>query len=333
MIDWAPSKATRGLHERLLPMTIYGMRLMAMAIAVLAAVGIREEIVWQSTVTSIGFGHYLLSIWYARGRLSKLGAEWSTALPTLGAVIVGTLLYALGFPLIVYFAAHHVCNEAYMVAINGLSPRAERRLRVTAVALHTLLYFALLRSEFAEVFVRRGYLESPAAMQRPGWLFFAPLAVAYLVYFGTLLNVRRGLTRRELVELSLPEIAGLALLAASFFTPIRFLDVVCYHFVFWWFYPASKLAQRGRGAVVQYGAWMVLLVGATFLLSPAVLPDYPFRDSVYLKQFLLWSHIHITSSFFLSSAHPAWIRRWFMPRPAGGVSPANAAIATAGRPA
>ena len=44
----------------------------------------------------------------------------------------------------------------------------------------------------------------------------------------------------------------LALLALSFVTPIRFLDVVCYHFVFWWFFPASNLAKRGRAAVAQY---------------------------------------------------------------------------------
>ena len=30
-----------------------------------------------------------------------------------------------------------------------------------------------------------------------------------------------------------------------------------------------------------------------------------------MQQFILWSHIHITSSFFLSAAHPAWITRWF----------------------
>jgi hypothetical protein len=296
-------------------MTIYSMRLAAVAIAVLAAVGIRDEIVWQSAVTSIGFGHYLLSVWYARGRMSKLGGEWSTALPTLGAVIVGVGLYAFRFPLIVYFAAHHVCNEAYIAAgaADGLSDQAQRRLRTASMALHTLLYFALLRSEFAEVFVKRGYLESAADMQRPGYWFFAPLAIAYGVYFALLLAARPKLSRQSLLELSVLEIAGLGLLAASFWTPIRFLDVVCYHFVFWWFYPASKLAVRGPGAIVNYAAWMAVLVGATFMLSPAVLPDYPFKDSVYLKQFLLWSHIHITSSFFLSSAHPEWIRRWFAP--------------------
>jgi hypothetical protein len=300
-------------------MTIYSMRLSAIAIAALTAIVLRNEVTWQSAVTSIGFGHYLLSMWYARGRLSKLGAEWATALPTLGAVIAGTLLYAIGFPLIIYFAAHHVCNEAYIAvqASDGLSPQVQRRLRTLAIILHTLLYFTLLRSEFANVFVRRGYLDSADDMQRLPLLFFGPLLLAYAAYFATLFSVHSKLDRRSLLELSAFEIAGLALLAVSFFTPIRFLDLVCYHFVFWWFYPASKLAQRGRSGVLQYAAWMVVLVGATFMLSPAVLPDYPFRDSIYLKQFLLWSHIHITSSFFLSSAHPQWIRRWFTPGGAG----------------
>lgn len=296
-------------------MTIYSMRLWAIVIAMLAAIGLHDDVVWQSAVTSIGFGHYLLSIWYARSRLSGLTRDRGTALATLGAVVGGSLFYAVGFPLIIYFAAHHVCNEAYITS--GISDRLQqdrrRQLRATAIVLHTVLYFTLLRSEFATVFVRRGYIASAAEMLRPPVYFFVPLMAAYAAYFLALFRVRKDLDRRSLAELSIVEIAGLGLLAVSFLSPIRFLDVVCYHFVFWWFFPASKLAQRGRWAVTQYAGWMAALVGATFLLSPAVLPDYPFKDSMYLRQFLLWSHIHITSSYFLSNANPQWIRRWFLP--------------------
>lgn len=296
-------------------MTIYSMRLSAMAIAVLAAIGLRDDVVWQSAVTSIGFGHYLLSVWYARGRLSGLGSQWGTAIPMLGAVAAGSLVYAVGFPLIIYFAAHHVCNEAYITA--GVSEQLRldrrRRLRTMAIVLHAILYFTLLRSEFAQALVSRGVVASISEIQQPPLIFFVPLLLAYIGYFAALFNVRKDLDRESLLELSIVELAGIALFAVSFVTPIRFLDVVCYHFVFWWFYPASKLAQRGSAPVVQYAGWMVVLIGATFLLSPAVLPDYPFRDSIYLKQFLLWSHIHITSSIFLSNANPEWIRRWFTP--------------------
>jgi hypothetical protein len=296
-------------------MTIYSMRLLAIGIAALAAIGLRDDVVWQSAVTSIGFGHYLLSVWYARGRLSGLGRELGTALPTLGAVIGGSLMYLVGLPLIVYFAAHHVCNEAYITASisDGLAQNRRRRLRAMAIALHFVLYFTLLRSEFATLFIRRGYIASAADMLQPSVYVFIPLMLTYAGYFVAVFRARKDLDRRSLLELSVVEIAGIALLAVSFVTPIRFLDVVCYHFVFWWFFPASKLAKRGRAAVVQYAAWMMTLVGATFLLSPAVLPDYPFKESMYLRQFLLWSHIHITSSFFLSNAHPEWIRRWFLP--------------------
>lgn len=299
-------------------MTIYSMRLSAVAIAALLAVGLRDEVAWQSAVTSIGFGHYLLSMWYARGRLSGLGGDWATAVPTLAAVVAGSLVYLAGFPLILYFAAHHVCNETYIVAgaSEGLRPSSRRLLRAASIALHGLLYFTLLRSEFGQVLLRRGVVESLAEIDRPPLLFFAPLALAYVAYAAVLVRVRRELDRPALLELSIVELAGLALVGVSLVTPIRFLDVVCYHFVFWWFFPASRLARCGAGPVVRYAGWMTVLVGATFLLSPAVLPDYPFRDSIYLRQFLLWSHIHITSSFFLSSANPQWIRRWFTPGPA-----------------
>jgi hypothetical protein len=74
-------------------MSIYSMRLSAIAIAMLAAIGIRDDVAWQSAVLSTGFGHYLLSIWYARGKLSALGREPRTAMATLAAVVAGSFLY------------------------------------------------------------------------------------------------------------------------------------------------------------------------------------------------------------------------------------------------
>jgi hypothetical protein len=294
-------------------MTIYSMRLSAIAIAVLFAIALRDELTWQSAVMSIGFGHYLLSIWYARARLSGLGREWRTATVALATIITGSMLYLTTFPLFVYFAAHHVFNEVYITADHSrrLPQIRRRQLRTMAIVLHTLLYFTLLRGDLANVFARHSYLASVADFEIVTRYLVVTLSMAYVGYFVMLLRQRDALDTRSLLELSVFEIAGLVLLAVSFATPIRFLDVVCYHFVFWWFYPANKLAQRGRGAVYQYAALMAAFVGGSFLFSPAVVPDYPLRDSIYLKQFLLWSHIHITSSFFLSNAHPEWIRKWF----------------------
>jgi hypothetical protein len=314
-------------------MSIYSMRLSAIAIAVIAAIGIRDDVTWQSAVLSTGFGHYLLSIWYARGRLSVLGREWGSAIATLGAILAGSILYLTRFPLFVYFAAHHVCNEVYITS--SISDRLpidnRRRLRATAVVLHTILYFTLLRGEMAELLARRGIIASISDFELLTPCLTALLLGAYVVYFGVLLRMRAQLSMHSLLELSVFEIAGLALLAVSFATPIRFLDVVCYHFVFWWFYPASKLAHKGPVAVFQYVAWMMALVVGTFLLSPAVIADYPLRNSIYMHQFVLWSNIHITSSFFLSNAHPEWIRKWFMTgRPSRSVArPAEGVASTA----
>jgi hypothetical protein len=297
-------------------MPTYWMRLSAIAIAFMVAIAARDDVTWQSAVLSIGFGHYLLSIWYARGKLAALGADWGTAIATLAAVLAGGILYVARFPLFVYFAAHHVCNEVYINStISDCLPiDRRRRFRAMALALHTLLYFTLLRGDVAELLVRRGVITSVIDFGMLTPYLSALLLLAYVGYFGMLLRLRDELGTRALLELSVFEIAGLALWAVSFATPIRFLDVVCYHFVFWWFFPAVRLAQKGPAAVLRYAASMSLLVIGTFLLSPAVIPDYPLRNSVYMQQFVLWSNIHITSSFFLSNAHPNWIRKWFMPR-------------------
>jgi len=292
------------------------MRLCSIGIAALAAIGLRDDLTWQSTVLSTGFGHYLLSIWYARGRLSGLAGEWRTATATLAAIIAGSILFLTTFPLFVYFAAHHVFNEVYITVdtSNRLPQFRRRQLRTMAVVLHTLLYFTLLRGELANIFARQDYLASVSDFELMTPYLVIMLLLACVGYFVLLIRQRDALDTRCLLELSVFEIAGLVLLAVSFFRPIRFLDVVCYHFIFWWFYPANKLGQRGRRAVYQYAALMAVFVGGSFLLSPAVVPDYPLRDSMYMQQFLLWSHIHITSSFFLSNAYPEWIRRWFVLR-------------------
>jgi hypothetical protein len=285
-------------------MSLASMRLAAIAITALLAIAVRDSIAWQSAVLSIGFGHYLLSVWYARSKLAIVATHWSTAVPMAAAVVIGSVLYIGRFPLIIYFAAHHVFNEVYLTGekLKGLNANQVRLYRATAIPLQTFLYFYLLRSE-----LNIRYLQDSVLL--------AALVVTYVCYLMLLLSLRKSIAVRSLLELASFEIAGFVVLAASFITPIRFLDVVCYHFVFWWFYPATKMAARGMGVVLTYAVQMTILIGIAFLLSPAgLIGDYPFRNSVYMQQFILWSHIHITSSFFLSSAHPAWITRWFTVR-------------------
>jgi hypothetical protein len=280
------------------------MRLSAIAITVAVAVTLREDARWRSAVLSLGFGHYLLSLWYARRKFATVASDWNTALPMMAAVAFGAALYFGRFPLVVYFAVHHVFNEVYVSndILKNLTDRKQTIYRASAIPLQTLLYFYILRTEPPIRFLNHNIL-------------LACLIVAYTCYFSVLLWLSKSLTARELFELCILEIVGLGAVAVSFFVPIRFLDVVCYHFVFWWFYPAVKLAAKSRSGVYAYAAQTALLVAVSFLLSPAgLIGDYPFRDSIYLQQFILWSHIHITSSFFLSAAHPEWIRRWFTQR-------------------
>jgi hypothetical protein len=280
------------------------MRLSAIAITVIVAVALREDTRWRSTVLSLGFGHYLLSLWYARRKFAAVASGWNTALPMMAAIAGGAALYFGRFPLVVYFAVHHVFNEVYVNSdiLRNLTDRKQMIYRASAIPLQTLLYFYILRSENPIRFLNQDAL-------------LAGLILSYVCYVGVLLWLRTSLAARDLIELSILEIVGLAAVVVSVFVPIRFLDVVCYHFVFWWFYPAVKLAAKSRVAVFSYAALTALLVAISFLLSPAgLIGDYPFRDSLYLQQFFLWSHIHITSSFFLSAAHPAWIRRWFTQR-------------------
>ena len=166
------------------------MRLASIAITALLAIGVRDSAVWQSAVLSIGFGHYLLSIWYARAKLAKVATNRGTALPMAAAVLGGTLLYLVRFPLIIYFAVHHVFNEVYIAAENlkSLNVNQLRLYRTIAILLQTSLYFYLLRDE-------------PGIRVVPVSILLTVLIVAYVCYVALLLSLRKSMSVRSLLEL------------------------------------------------------------------------------------------------------------------------------------
>ena len=129
-------------------MSLSHIRLTAIAITALLAIGAPDRTAWQSAVLSIGFGHYLLSLWYARQKLVKVASDWNTALPMAAAVAGGAALYLGSFPLIIYFAVHHVFNEVYLTTevLKDLTASQLRLYRSIAIPLQALLYFYLLRT-------------------------------------------------------------------------------------------------------------------------------------------------------------------------------------------
>jgi hypothetical protein len=277
-------------------------RFAAIAITFLLILALPGTANWVAAVFSLGFGHYLLSIAYARGKVRASLASPLAAVPLLLSIVIALGLYASKFSLLVYFGLHHIFNEVYLVGRNtpDTPSTAQTRFRASALVLHVFIYCTLLR--------RLDPFNDIAAQY-----WFAGSVLAYCAFFFCLFQVRAEMNRRRLVDNSAMEIAAIFLLIFVPPDKVSLITVVCYHFILWIFLPLPQLSRAGSSAVGKYLAATVLLTGAALVLSPLGPMDYPIRQSIFRDQFYLWSYIHITSSFVLSRNHPAWITRWSQP--------------------
>lgn len=264
---------------------------------------------WFSLVFALGFSHYLLALLYSRRPMTALAGQPYSYLPVVLLLGVGWWLYDSEFPIEIYFALHHLFNEAYLKA--RLFPlRRDPRSGVSAGALlavfHGSAYLLLIRSQSFSV-----------------WLNVV-LVVALLVSFSLYLRrvADRGEHRGLVGYLNLAgfEWLNLALVPVSFFYQFDFLQVVFYHFVIWGMLPLAQQLKAGR---FTSAATYVGLTAVTLVAFAAISPLGPLEVRVpfgtYTDQFIFWSYVHITLSFALSRAHPAWINHWFAPRPGRAV--------------
>lgn len=280
------------------------VRTTSILITALLTVLLSDYRIWQTLVFSLGFSHYAMSLYYSRRQATRVLGQPSSYLPLAITLMFGGLLYLKNFPLVVFFAVHHVCNEVYMLKY---SDRVEAHpklpyLRASSLFLQSFTYAVILHDHRALQFLDLPFLYGGLA-----------LSLASFVYFLTALSP--SMTRRELIDASSFEVTGLLLVGLSSFVQITFLQIVCYHFVLWIIYPMEKIGAGGSGELVGYLGWTIGLTAFFFALSPLGALGSPASASVYYPQFVLWSYIHISTSFALSSGHPGWITRWFKPRP------------------
>jgi hypothetical protein len=254
---------------------------------------------------SLGLAHYTAAILYSRGPVER---AWSATGPRtllLGTLAVSLLAWRHGLPLVLLFAFHHAFNEVYV--LDRLSPpeRSDRaapgalaRLRAAGVLFNLALFLAVLRRHEDVAFA-------------PPAVWFVATAVTGVFFVWALFAVHRTMTLSTLIDRCGLEMMGLGFLALSFAIEITFLEIVAYHFFTWLMYPLPTLARRGR---VRATRFLLLSAGLTlgFLMFSRI---GMWRSPSFITWFLVGSYVHIVTSVAVSDAHPAWIRRWFGPRP------------------
>ncbi|MEW6036728.1 MAG: hypothetical protein AB1648_00475 [Pseudomonadota bacterium] len=257
-------------------------------------------VVWSSLFWSIAFVHYGLALYYSRQRILAVASDTSSLVPALAVLSGGAALYVSQFSLLVYFGIHHVFNEVYLLDRKFPMTEGEQRrgLRIAAVLLNAAIYAVLLR-HYSEL----TWIE-PAVLF--GGLFFF-----YLLFFYRLNRLRPALGVKGMIDSCVFEVLGLLLVLCSFFIRFDLNYIVFYHFIFWSLYPIEKFNRLGQGALLRYIMVSLVMIAGFLLFSPAGVVGGDVSESFYYQQFIFWSYAHITLSFVLSDAHPAWITRWF----------------------
>ena len=265
-----------------------------------------DSVVWRSFVYSLSLGHVFMALVYSKKQITQVMDSPYSLLKVFGSLVVSFAMYLTGFSLGAYFAIHHAFSEVYLLdRVTGPKDRVEvKALRTSALVLNFLMYFFILR--------HLHYLLSRSAP----FLFIA-LILSYTAFFYCLNRVRTSLSLAEFIDNCTFEIMGLGLIAASLFVKITFLQIICYHFLFWMVFPLPKIINQGRRELVRYVGLTALITGGLLLFSPIGLVELHFSELFFQNQFLLWSYVHITTSFVLSDAQPKWITHGFRPARSG----------------
>lgn len=263
----------------------------------------RSEALWSSVVFSVGFGHYALSLIYAKGQVRRVFTEARPLGGLLALCGLCWILYARQFSLLLAFGVHHVFNEVYLSdrALRGREVLLAKWLRFARVALNAFIFFFLLMRDAPQV----------AGWNRP--LLYGGFVASAVLVLVLIVCLRGTLARTALVDLCAFETIGVLMVALSYWVEVRFLDLVLYHFVFWALYPLPKLIERGPVRAWNYAGLNLLLTASFFLLSPASPFPSLFTSAGWLDQFRFWSYFHIATAFAFSTAFPGWITRWFQP--------------------
>lgn len=243
---------------------------------------------------SIGFGHYFLALRYSTNQLRQIAETPQRMVALVGLLLLSVALYRYELTFVVYFGIHHALNEAY--SRRGGETARLPAFGASAFVLQALAYVAML-----------GWNPRFIGLD-PAWLWVG-FAAATGPYIYGVLRLRGESATASLFEICAPEISAAAMVALSLFVPLTFIQIVLYHFLLWTVLPLPRIRQRHGNALGEYVGLSVVAIGVALLLSPLGPSSIRLGSEVFAQQFFFWSYLHITLSFGLSDAHPAWIVR------------------------
>jgi len=280
----------------------FNCRLLSVVVTLCLVMTVSNYNYWLALLIGLGFTHYALSIYYASSKIRELGFSSEFTIPLISLAGLCSLVYFLKFPLEVYFGLHHAFNEAYLKRRGSPNQTAHSELLASRrCLLHLTVYFFILRGD-------------SHLTQIPQWLIWGFVVFAGLAYGLKVRELARDKAAAFLWSDHSIELGLMVVLLLSLFFKITFFQIVFYHFVLWMLLPLPMMKQKGRASLEQYllltAAGLLLYYGGLIVFAPT---QFSVALAFVLSQFYLWSYIHITTSFALSSSHPLWIVRLFAP--------------------
>lgn len=253
---------------------------------------------------SVGFSHYLVGILYSRKQITHVLSQPSSRVPLLLLGLGGLGMYLNNFSLFLYFGLHHALNESYLglrYQSSSLTEQNRKQLRAAGFIAHLSGYLLIIYT--ATLFGR------PILLTVTGGIFIGSL----IFYFHIIWKQRNGFSVKEFISSVFIEFVLILLVIVDLSVyNIQLYQIVLYHFVFWAIFPASNLLLRNQ--LKDLGLYLALTVITLFgfiAYSPVYTNSWFSGYYDYKYWFIIFSFVHITSSFAISGANPGWIRTIF----------------------
>lgn len=288
----------------------------ASIVTVVALHEVLPDMLYFSVFASILFGHYGLSLWYARRRAKPIVSGRVSIAALVALIVVVVLPPALAFPsLIVYHGIHNALSDGYMVA--GGKPdqldARQNRLLWARMALIYAAYLVALRLD-------------PEIAVIPDAVMIGAVALTFAAFIITLLPLAPSMGRRKVADMVAFELMWVgAAYVVSFGAP-RLFDLIFYHIMVWVFLPFLRIPTRkGR---INFAVQTVVAALIVFPFTPwvGVIPRLHFQ--FWVAACALGGYLHVSTSFAFSPFNPRWVVRFFSGKGGPAATPRRPAIAT-----
>ena len=243
-------------------------------------------------------GHFLLSIFYSRGRIASVGRSSRLAFSFLVLAGIASLF---GFPpTAIYFGFHFALAEAYMFQESGENVSELRRLTWARGVFALFLYFFLIRNQ-----------DPIQIVPWPVWLVGLIVSGLWCFFEGT--KAAKFIPTSKLWDLITFEALGIILVCLLREHSIHYFLMIFYHVIEWMV--ISLRLPSIRHSKLRFAAEHLGIAVLFFIFMPVA-------GFVPLSMYYVWVFVlnsfggyHTTLSLFTSDMNPMFLREFFRRRP------------------